>query len=340
MNYTAEQINNAFANLSPEKNRAMCEIDIDSIVDEVSKKYKLSQEISDSLNLYTTFVVVNLMTVDDFSKLLAGELLLSEDLAKNIYSDINQMIFVVIDEHIQNIKKEEEFLSQIKLLVFDPSFGNMPQDVQEAIAQSNWRENLYTIAQKHKLTIEQMGILEDITIKVMLGTINPDKYEAELSSKTTIAKEEMSDLVTEVNEGILIKIRELFKRDLESKENEQKVVSSEDDEIPLPPYATPIKKIEPEIRKEEETPKIIEVPKTPEPVIKTIQFPIKKDQSVMPAMPAHEGQTEEIKKIEKPIEPVVKNFDLPNINKNIQIPLPPKINNPSSLKHDPYREEF
>ena len=59
----------------------------------------------------------------------------------------------------------------------DPNFSKLPESVQIAIANSDWKKKLYDIASKYKLTVEQMGMLEEITMKVMNNDIKPNLYE-------------------------------------------------------------------------------------------------------------------------------------------------------------------
>jgi hypothetical protein len=79
-----------------------------------------------------------------------------------------------------------------------------------------------------------MGILEEVTVKVLLGIIHPDQYEEQLGSKIGLPAEKVAEIITDVNDQILKTIREILKKHWS--DNEEGVVSP-DDEVPIPPYA-------------------------------------------------------------------------------------------------------
>lgn len=186
-----------------------------------------------------------------------------------------------------------------------------------------------------------MGDLEDITVKVIANEIHPDKYESEVAFRIIIPKNDISNLVNDVNEDILMDIRKSLRKEREDKTiiNDK---SQSNDEIPLPPYAKPVtgdklqandlEKKPIEVPKKIEVPEVtekieeIQIPKPVTPVInsvntaqkeleniiKTIPFPTKKD---LPTIPIHEEQKkEEI----KPIEPTKITPQIP------EIPIAPK----------------
>ena len=73
-----------------------------------------------------------------------------------------------------------------------------------------------------------MALLEDITVKVMSGKIPPDKYEGELASALTgLDKDDLKEIVAEVNENIMKVIRAF---------EQEQTKEPEEDEVPLPPY--------------------------------------------------------------------------------------------------------
>lgn len=226
----------------------------------ISTKYELNNNQIEILGTETTLVLLSIIPIEEYQKIIETELGLTKEITEKIIIEIDETILKTIKEDLSKTFEanaislaEKEAPIVEKVPDFDPRFMSMPKDVQEAIARSNWKENLYKITQKHKLTVEQMGILEEITIKVIKNEIHPDKYEEELASKITIAKEDISNLVNDVNEDVLKKIRESMR----NQKNE--------DEIPLPPYA----KIEMKV----ETPKTEEISKSFKPVEEITPLP-------------------------------------------------------------------
>lgn len=241
------------------------------ILKNIDTKYSLNNNQIEILGAETTLVLLGIIHVEEYKKILEKELELEKEITEKIIIEINETILKTIKEGLSKTFEanaislaEKEAPVVEKKPEFDPRFLNMPKDVEEAIALSNWKENLYKIAQKHKLTVEQMGVLEEVTIKVIKNEIHPDKYEEELASKITIAKEDISNLVKDVNEEILKKIRESMR----NQKNEE--------EIPLPPYAKLINNDQLIINNEKEIPKQVEkleeliIPKPIEPTPETI----------------------------------------------------------------------
>lgn len=365
MYYPPEQINKAFEDLSKEKSEAIFVVNIDSKIENISKKYNIGEENSKILNLYTTFIVLGLMDEKELNKIIINDLKISSEISQKLITDLDNLIIKEVEKQTRKIGEKNKLSNQDKSLIFDPRFSNMPKNIQEAIALSNWRENLYKIAQKYKLSITQMGDLEEITVKVITNEISSDKYENELSFKIIISKHEISDLVNDVNSTILVEIRNLLKADTIKKEG--LISNKEDDNIPLPPYAKSIENNIPEINrvkdislKNESTNTINDIEKEeierPEPIktftknenstqkeleniIKSIPFPTKKNVDVK----VEEKETEK-ELLEQEDDSLSTNIIHEKLkgstinNQTVSDYSIPKINTSSSHKNDPYRE--
>jgi len=216
----------------------------------ISAKYGLNNNQIEILGTETTLVLLGIISIDEYEEILKKELMLEEEVLGEMMSEIYENILKKIETQLYETFDlnttalvEEKTNNGVKL---DEHFINLPKEVQEAIVKSGWKEKLYEMAQKYKINIEQMGILEEVTIKLMLNEIHPDQYESELASKITIPKEDISNLVKDVNEEILKKIREEEKKIT----NDELRITNED-EIPLPPYAKTITNDELRITNEE-----------------------------------------------------------------------------------------
>ena len=206
---------------------------------DIGVKYSLNNNQIETLGTETTLVLLGIIHIEEYQKILEKELGLEKEITEKIIIEIDENILKTIKDALSKTFEanaislaEKEAPVVEKVPEFDPRFMSMPKEVEEAIAKSNWKEKLYEIAGKYKLTVEQMGALEEMTVKVISNEVHPDKYEEELASKITIAKEDVSNLVKDINEGILKKIRENEKGSSEK----EKVIMNED-EVPLPPYA-------------------------------------------------------------------------------------------------------
>ena len=81
-------------------------------------------------------------------------------------------------------------------------------DIKEAIDKSDYTTALYSISQKHKLNVPQMGVLEEAVKEVMTGKMHPDKFGYYLQQNLKLSVEENTNLVNEINENIFKPIRE------------------------------------------------------------------------------------------------------------------------------------
>jgi len=335
-----EEIKNSiierFNNLQPEIQEAIMNTNYENILVEIGEKYKLSPEQIGEFEFNTTLVLLGQTHPDEYSKELSENLKLPEETIKEIVNEINEKVLKNIRALLVKNFEEEK-------MVFDPNFSGLPQNIQEAIANSNWKEKLYEISGKYKLTISQMGILEEITTKVIKNEIRSDQYENELASKITILREDISNLVKDVNEEILKKIRELMREQNGKITTNAELLPNNDSEIPLPPYA--------KAEEKKEIPKSykkIEEEKIPEPLNKIITndqllinneienpAPIKLAQEIN--MP--KNILEEKLKGATSSNHSISNYSVPKINTEN----PSVVNNnenPLPRSFDPYRETF
>lgn len=334
------------------------------IIDGMKEKYNPEQ--LENLKTETELLLCGLLNAKEYENEIENRLLISKDGVVSLLNDMDNLVFKKIQEALEKRLENKTIIitQEKKPLVFNQRFVKMPDDVQTAIAQSGWKERLYEIASKYKLSIEQMGILEELTIKVISDEILPNKYEEELTSKITIPKEDISTLVRDVNENILKKIRELMK-----KEEETGVLKKEElaEDIPIPPYGKVINNYELKItnRGEETTKPIILEPaeekdQAKESSInygvgikneeKIIEIPTISKEEILPFKVGAEMPKET--EIPKPPQITPGLFNVPkNIieeklkgsttsDHSVSDYSTPKINTPSTTPHDPYREAF
>ena len=128
-------------------------------------------------------------------------------------------------------------------------YNSLQPEVQAAIMDSNYEKHIYDIAQKYKMTIEQMGKFEADTTLVMLGQIHPDDYNETLVDDLNLPADKINEIVNDVNEKILGPIREILKKNFEDDDR----VETEFTNTPPPPYTNVEIKKENEIKKVEQT---------------------------------------------------------------------------------------
>lgn len=307
-NFTSEQLNKAFDDLSLEKSDAMFSIDIDSKIKELAIKYNLGEEQSKNIDYYVTLSIIGLLKEEQLDETISTELKINLETSTQIASYLKSAVFDIIRNKMTESQERKTILEQNETDVLDPRFESMPDDVKEAISLSNWKEILYQISADNKLNIEQMGLLEDITVKTMKNEIDPDRYESEVTSKMNIDKEKIKSIVKEVSEKIFQEIRKIMKEEQEEDKEETPTENSEE-VVPIPPYAN---MSEGEIFKRESVHPIEET----KPIVDRYQEVISKDNEKLN----------------------VPSFSIPNMDISKQVtPSAPASSSPAK-PHDPYRE--
>ncbi len=113
-------------------------------------------------------------------------------------------------------------------------FALLPQEIQDIITSSDYQMRLFELAKKYKLTYEQLGVLELETTMVLLGTSNPNKYQATVASELNKKPEEVAEMVEEIKNQVFGPIHtslvSLYQNDTSSdtEEEEDELSSSEE----------------------------------------------------------------------------------------------------------------
>jgi hypothetical protein len=299
------KINEARNLLSKESREAIDNVNWKLTVLGMNKKY--TQEQLENLETETELLLCGLLTPENYSKELENRMHITKDEVDLLIGEMDRLIFKKIQDNLEKIlvlnNSNNKSTKTNQPVILDSAFSSLPRKVQEAVARSNWKEKLYKIAEKYKLSIEQMGILEEITIKVMTNEIPSYEYENKIISRMSLPKEDISNLVNDVNNDVLKAIRELLKENWDVDEQ------TETEEVPLPPYAKA------EIKTE--IPKVVEAPKS-----------FKSVEEITPLPP--QNIIEEKLKSATASTNTVSNYSVPPVveNKGDEVP----------QSHDPYRE--
>jgi len=349
------KINEAKALLRKESREAIDAVNWKYVIQGINEKY--STEQIEDLTTETELLLCGLLKTEDYPKELQTSMLLTRGEVDLLINQLDILIFKKIQAELEKRifgKRVETPAS--KPLVIDPRFLNMPKDIQEAIARSDWRNKLYEISKNYKINIEQKGILEDLTVRVIQNTIHPDKYESEVASKITLPTEDIFRLVKDVNENILKVIRDLMENG-----SKEQVVSSKEEEVPLPPYGKIITNDKLLINNEkpkDETPVIPIIKKEPSMqvygVIGDEGTPTKVRDELKDAWPTKQisptPTTDSAPKIvsksmmDEKLKSVTMSDHSVSDYSTPKIASPSSssdgISNPSLKSHDPYREEF
>ena len=95
--------------------------------------------------------------------------------------------------------------------IIQEKFDALPESIQEMIMSSHYEDTLIKVGQKNNLTVNQMGVLERETTLVMMGLTNPKDFETDIIRELNVEKAKGTEIVTEINDKIFLKIRTLLK---------------------------------------------------------------------------------------------------------------------------------
>lgn len=202
---------------------------------DISKKYTLTDEQVATIGTETTLVLLGIIDLSEYEQILKNDIKITPVSMEKMVGEINTLVLNPIRSELtttfeKNVIEAANTESNKTAQALDPRFANIPQEVQSAIAQSDYQKKLYEIGTRNKLQVNKMAALEDTTVKFIIGKISSSQYESELALTTDLPAGTVRQIATEVNTEILSKIRELMKKS-------EVVAPSAEDEVPLPPYA-------------------------------------------------------------------------------------------------------
>lgn len=113
MNYTLEQIDNAFNNLSPLTRRAMYYLETDTEIKRVIESFEIENETKESIFVIVQYIIIGLMKYEDFENFLISDLELDRNIANKISNKIKNDI---LDPLKERIELENQFDSNIRNL--------------------------------------------------------------------------------------------------------------------------------------------------------------------------------------------------------------------------------
>lgn len=244
-------INKAKENLSEETKAAINAVNWKLILSGINKKYNADQ--LENLETETELLLCGLVSTEDYPKELESRMHLHKTDVVSLINEIDKLVFKKIQEELESRlnggnDKNGKIVYTNKPFVIDPRFISLPKEVQEAISYSGWKEKMYDIAKKFKLNIEQTGLLEEITTKVILNTIHTDQYENEIRSKIDLGDDKIKEMVAELNENVFKNIKKIMENASTSTNEEKKIptppyVVKKEDVVPLPPvsFSSPAK---------------------------------------------------------------------------------------------------
>ena len=201
----------------------------------ISTKYTLSHEQIKDLGIQTTLLLLGVVSVEQYAESISKSILLPEEslmkmldeIESEILGDVRSDLEGAYNANLQNISNDQKKQE----LDIDPRFAELPEELRHAIAISDYKQKLYDISIKHKLPINKMQPLEDVTVKFIVGGLSASQYENALALNLDVESGKAREIANDINESILKTIRQK-----EQSDTTPKVVEEEDD-VPIPPYS-------------------------------------------------------------------------------------------------------
>lgn len=252
---TKEAIEEVESTLPENYQKVLTSFSWEKISAEIGEKYLLTGNDLNDLQVEIALVLLGLEEPEDFESRVQDNVVVSEKEAKEIEQEVSNKIFKPIDKLIGDSlsdtddHKEELFeINSNKDIKVNPRFSTLPENLQGAISKSNYQAKVYEFGKKYGLTVEQMGVLEEIITKIILGEIKTSQFENKLSEKLTLPKEKLDELIKDTNKDIFEDIRHILESNWEENKNKQQNNQKIGTPIPvpIPPYA---KKEEPPVPK-------------------------------------------------------------------------------------------
>lgn len=101
---------------------------------------------------------------------------------------------------------EENFQQKI-----EARLAELPTQVQEAIASSDFEEKIRTICRAHNLHVDQMQAVADETTLAMLGFIDMDSLASGLEEQAHLPREQAKTVAAAITHEVFMPIRESMK---------------------------------------------------------------------------------------------------------------------------------
>lgn len=117
---------------------------------------------------------------------------------------------------------------EILMLALKEKFNSLPERLQNAITDSDYQNKLLTISQKYKITVEQLGALEQETSFVLLGITLARDYASDLKSQLKLDDTTLNSIIADVNAEIFIKIKDVLMEIEEGSDAEEKTKMESD----------------------------------------------------------------------------------------------------------------
>jgi hypothetical protein len=96
--------------------------------------------------------------------------------------------------------------------MLEERLAQLPEDVRNAVLSVEWEGKVQAIGQKHRLHIDQVGALGDLTLMTMIGMVNLSDYPSQMAQQLNIPASDAEAITKEVGDEVFMPIRESLKK--------------------------------------------------------------------------------------------------------------------------------
>ena len=108
MPYTKEQLDTMFSELPDDVKDAMTSVDTVEILNEIKEKYKLHIDQVGQLSAEVSLAMIGAASPQRFVSNLEALMGITKETAEAITKDVNEKIFQVVRNTLENLRREEE----------------------------------------------------------------------------------------------------------------------------------------------------------------------------------------------------------------------------------------
>ncbi|PIR68354.1 hypothetical protein COU49_01395 [Candidatus Nomurabacteria bacterium CG10_big_fil_rev_8_21_14_0_10_35_16] len=216
-NKLQQTIKEELEKLPKENQEAIGSVNWVKISEEIGRKNNLLEEEINNLQVETLLILTGIEDFDLYALSIEREVGLSKSEAEKISKEVTEKIFDPILEKIPTEEQATPSASSENKNTdnagdeLDERFSGLSEGIRKIIVQSGYYTKLYVVAEENKLTVPQMGTLEEITTGVITNSIHPEDFEKMLVKNLGLPAGTVQKIVGEINEKILGPVREKMK---------------------------------------------------------------------------------------------------------------------------------
>ena len=113
-------------------------------------------------------------------------------------------------------------------------FASLPEEIKALLYSPQMLNVIKGIGEKHRLHVDQVGLLEAETSEVMLGLVEAKDYSLALSESLGMDRQKADAIAKDINDQLFVKIRDAMKLTYEQQKTE-----NEKPTVPTPPTPGP-----------------------------------------------------------------------------------------------------